>query len=472
MKKFDETVIAIWALVICALGASLVEPDPGVLWFSARTLGIVVLLSLVLPLVKILYLPERIAHPMTIVSIGFVYFLVLDMVSFREVEDYPPQIILGADLVIALFVATVFSGWAFSRVSARRWRTALAGVDGNLSASAYFWLAIAGFGLEYLRRLYLDGFSFSELVWDLSLARAGGAFRRGNLGDSTVWMQPVEVLFWLVPLFAERAWKRGVGTLAKVIAVPVVISCLGTLVLDGTRGYLLFAICLPLLVRAVERERALGRDMALMVLASFVLAPVLDSMYQVRGAGWDYLWRVDGVSWNMVSAERDDNFHSVVNLVDILEQGDGILEHRGPLGFISGSLKFGRLALASPVPRALWPSKPSPFDLAGEGRGWWESGSIVADLLDGGGITFVIFGGFCLGLWIRLLESLYEVRKEDGAALVYSMLLAVTLSILRGLYPWNTVPLVLSTIGLVMVCRVLRSLNLVRASSMSAACLP
>lgn len=467
MKKPDESVIVIWVMLTSALMASLVEPDPDVLWIAARALGIVVLLSLAVPLVKILYLPERIAHPMTIFSIGCLYFLVLDMATFREVEDYPPQIVLVADLVITLFVAMVFTGWALSRVSARRWCTVLAGIDGHLSASTYFWLAVVGFGLEYLRRLYLDGFSFSELTWDLSLARAGGGFRRGNLGDSTVWMQPVEVLFWLVPLFAERAWKHGVGTLAKVIVVPLVIVCLGTLVLDGTRGYLLFAIFLPLLVRAVERERTVSRDLAFMVLASFVLAPVLDSMYQVRGAGWNYLWRVDRISWNMASAERDDNFRAVVNLVNILEQGDGILEHRGPLGFISGSLKFGGLALISPIPRALWASKPSPFDLVGEGRGWWESGSIVADLLDGGGITFVVFGGWCFGLWIRFLESLYEVKKEDGAALVYSMLLAVTLSILRGLYPWNTVPLVLSTVGLVMVCRVLRSLALASPSAMS-----
>src|SRR5208282_4877984 len=217
-------------------------------------------------------------------------------------------------------------------------------------AASYFWLTLFAFGLEYFRRLYLDGFSLSDFVEDLFLARAGGAFRRGALGDSTVWMEPAQILFWLVPLFADRAWKRGAGISRKALLLPVVALCLVTLVLDGVRGNLLFAILLPLLVRAVQRDPVVGKAMAVMVVASFLLAPVLDSMYQVRAFGWEQSWRADSVSWNMVSAHRDDNFHFVVNLVDILEHHDGVLEHHGPMGFVRGSAKFGWLALVSPIP--------------------------------------------------------------------------------------------------------------------------
>ena len=453
--------VVIWAITVCSLVASLVATSPEVSWFTSRTLGICVFLCLTLPLVGILRKPESVAHPMTIFSVGCLYFFVLDMALFREVDDYPAHVIMAAELVVALFLVAVFSTWAFSRLSARRWRTALIRMDGNLTAASYFWLTLFAFGLEYFRRLYLDGFSLSDFVEDLFLARAGGAFRRGALGDSTVWMEPAQILFWLVPLFADRAWKRGAGISRKALLLPVVALCLVTLVLDGVRGNLLFAILLPLLVRAVQRDPVVGKAMAVMVVASFLLAPVLDSMYQVRAFGWEQSWRADSVSWNMVSAHRDDNFHFVVNLVDILEHHDGVLDH-GPMGFVRGSAKFGWLALVSPIPRSLWPSKPSPVDLRGEGRAWYESGSVVADLLDEGGITFVIFGGFCFGLWLRLLDSLYEVNKGDGAALVYTMLLAITLSMLRSLFPWNTLPLVLSMIGLVLVWRALGTLALTR----------
>jgi hypothetical protein len=462
MMKGEKPSAWIWAITMCGLTTYLAAAGPQASWFAARALGIGIFFCLAIPLVYIVRRPERLARPITVFSIGCIYFFALDMAVFREVEDYPAHVILVAELVVALFLVAVLSTFSFSRVSARRWQSALARMDGNLSAGNYFWLAVFAFGLEYLRRLYLDGFSLSDLWHDLFLSRSGGAFRGGYLGDSTVWMKPAEVLFLFVPFFADRAWKWRIGSLGKSLLVPVVALCLMTLVVDGNRGYVLIAILLPLLVRAVQRDRAVGKAIALLVAASFFLAPVFDAMAQVRYSGWENLWKAHDVSWTMVSAERDDNFHYVVNLVDILENGDGVLEHQGPLGFVRGSAKFGWLALINPIPRALWPSKPSPFDLAADGRNWWDTGSVVADLLDQGGITFVIFGGICLGLWLSLLDSLYEVRKEDGAALVYSMLLAITLSMIRGAYPWNTVPLVLETVGLVLVWRALKALALAR----------
>jgi hypothetical protein len=454
-----------WAIAVCALVASLAAAGPQSSAFVARAVGICIAVCLAVPFLDLFRRPDWAAHPIIIFSAGSLYFFAMDMAVLRRVGDYSAHVIVAAELVVALFLAVTFGTWSLSHVRPRFLLESFACMDGNLGATSYFWSALFVFGLEYLRRFYLDGFSVSGLLDDLFLARAGGAFRREVLGDSTVWMEPAQLLFPLVPLLADRAWKRGAGALQMAVLLPVVALCLITLVLDGVRGNLLFAILLPMLVRAAQRDHATGKILVAMLFGSFLLAPLLDSMYKVRAYGWENVWRVDGVSWNMMSAHRDDNFHFVVNLVDILEHQDGIVLHQGPLGFLRGTAKFGSLALASAIPRAIWASKPSPFDLVGAGREWYESGSVVADLLDGGGITFVIFGGICFGLWIRLLESVFEITRGDGAALVYCMLLAITLSLLRSLFPWNTVPLILGTVGLVLTWRVLGALQLMRAPS-------
>ena len=102
------------------------------------------------------------------------------------------------------------------------------------------------------------------------------------------------------------------------------------------------------------------------------------------------------------------------------------------------------LWLISPVPRVFWPDKPLATEMGDETRDWNASNSIVGGLLASGGVTFVVFGGILFGIWLKLLEPLYLLPKSDGGAATYAFLLVITLSLIRSLAPWNTVPLFLS----------------------------
>ncbi len=438
-------------LVLLTAFAGLYAVSMGVSRVLVQSLGVAVLLALGVPLtVGVLRRPETLARPIHVFLLGCIYFLVLDMAFLREVEEFSPETILIAETIIIAFIVATLGTWYLAPLRHTPWTAALKRVDRNLTGNAYFWIALIAFSLEYLRRLFLVGWSFSDLVHELLLSKTGGAFRRDVAGDWRVFLLPAELLFRGVTVFADRAWERGISQVRKLMLLIVVGLQLGTFVLDGTRGTLLTVMVLPLFVRSAQFNRGVNQWLRAFVLASFLLAPVMDLMVGVRGYGWSRVSQVEQVNWNIVEAHRDDNFFWVANLVDFLRQDRGVLAYKGPLGFIEGMKEISWQWLIAPIPRVFWPDKPLATDIGDETKRWNATNSIVGGLLRSGGLTLVIFGGVLFGLWLNLLEPLYQSPKNDGAAIVYAFLLLVTLSAIRSAFPWNTLPLLL-TVALIVI---------------------
>jgi hypothetical protein len=428
-----------WALVLLVACAGLYDASAGASLVLVQGLGVGILLTLGVPLViGVVRQPIAIARPIYAFFLGCIYFFVLDMAILREVEEFHPETILVAETIIAIFLIVTVATWHM--VSFRRTPLAavLRRVDGNMSGNVYFWAAVLAFSLEFMRRLYFVGWSLPQLVHDLLLPRGQGAFRRGGAGgDWRIFLQPIEVLFWSVAFFADRAWKRGVSGARKCVLLVIVALQLGTLVLDGVRALLLLAILLPFFVRAVQRDPLVTRWFRGLALASFLLAPLMDTMVKVRGYGWSEISRVEQVHWNMVEAHRDDNFFWVVNLVEILRRDGGILAYKGPFGFIEGVSELGWSWLITPIPRAFWPDKPLATEMGDDTKAWNTTNSITGSLLRSGGVSFVVLGGVLFGIWLSLLDPLYPVPKGDGAAIAYSFLLVITIAGTRSISAWT-----------------------------------
>ena len=447
-------------LILLTAFAGLYTASVGVSRVLVQGLGVGVLLALGVPLAAgVLKRPETLARPIYVFFLGCLYFFVLDMALLREVEEFQPGTILVAETITIAFIVATIGTWYLVPLRRTPWSAVLKRADGTLVGNAYFWIALTAFGLEYMRRIAFVDWSFSDLGHELLLSKTGGAFRRDVAGDWGIFLQPIEVLFLGVTVFADRAWKRGISLLRKLILLIVVILQLGTFVLDGARGSLLMAVMLPLFVRSAQFDRAVGRWLCGFVLASFLLAPMMDVMVGVRRRGWSEISQVEQINWNIVQAHRDDSFFWVVNLVDFLQQGYGVLGHKGPLGFVEGVREIGWLWLIAPVPRVFWPDKPLPTEMGDETRAWYATDSIVGGLLRSGGLTFVIFGGFLFGLWLKLLDPLFQSPKSDGAAIAYAFLLTVTLAMTRSTAPWNVVPLLLTFSLTVIGWRVIRFLR-------------
>jgi hypothetical protein len=388
-------------------------------------------------MVSVLRDPTTIVRPVNVFLISSVYLLVLDTATLRYVHAFSPELLLSADTVIGVYLVAVLGTCYLWQARTFPVAGLLRGADENLTGSTYFWIVILIFALEYLVRLASVGFNLHELFEVMLSAKniqdpnAGIAFRRGPGGGWDVIFTPIDSLFLVLTVFVDRAWKRGISGPKKLILAVLTVTQLVTIILGGAKGSLLIAVSLPLVIRAAQHDEASARWIASLVLASFLLAPLMDTMTQVRAHGWSAISEVHHVSRTLLEAPRDDNFRWTVALTAYLEDGPGVLAYRGPLGFVAGLRTVLWDWLITPVPRILWPGKPEPWKRLEPGRPWNASESAVGDLLRYGGVSFVIAGGLFMGFWLSLLEPLYLIKKNDGAAIVYGYLQIVTAGFVR-----------------------------------------
>jgi len=367
----------LWLLV---LSAWLFRATFGHSRILVHIFGIGVFASVSFPvLVCLLKRSTEIVRPILVFFIACIYFFAFDMALMRGVDDFSAEIIFVAETVITVFLICTISMWVSFQPRHTPWIPILRTIDVSFSARTYFWFAVITFLLEYSRRLYFVDWSFSTLINDSLLARAGGGFRRGVAGDWRVVFAPIEIFFWFIMFFSDRAWKAGISNSRKIVLSILVVLQLGTLIIDGNRGYLLLAILLPLFTRASQFDPKVRRWILGLVAASFALAPIMDTMDLVRGYGWSKLYDVEEVGWNVVAARRENNFFYTVRLVDFVEGKTNVLEYKGPLGFIDGIKEITWHWLINPIPRFLWPDKPLVTEMYDETREWMAATSVIAE---------------------------------------------------------------------------------------------
>lgn len=397
--------------------------------------------------------PWQVCRPANVFFLGCIYFFVLDSAVLREVRSFASAILLGADTLVAIFlVVTTASHALFKRRSCSLVRLVTRS-GGNLSGNAYLWITVSVFLLEYLERLWFVDFNLSRLWNTLLLSRSDDSLRNGVAGDWRVFLQPTGVFFIAIPALADLAIRRGVSRGGKPILFVLVLVQLGTMVLSGGRGDLLIAVLLPLFIRAAQHDRSTGRWLLALILSSFLLAPVMDLMNQARG-GWYAVSDTRSLSWNILEAQRDDNFYWLTNLVAYRYQDLGLVAYKGYTGFVEGIPAIGAQWLEMPIPRVLWPDKPEFWKMHDETRNANDTDSVVADLFRAGGISCVVIGAILFGLWLSWLEPVYAIPKTDGEAIAYAYLAVSTVSMTRGAGPINTEPLLLSCFLFIIAWRI------------------
>ncbi len=431
-------------LYVCVAGCSMA---------LVQTLGTGYVLAIGLSVViSIFRAPATIVRPVNVFLVTSVYLLVLDTATLRYVESFSPELLLTADTLIGVYFVAVLGACQIWRARTSFLTRLFRGADRNLTGSTYFWIVVLVFSLEYLGRFYSVGFSVHELL-DVMLSaknikdpHVGFAFRRGAAGGWDVFFLPIDSMFLGLTAFVDRAWKRGISQPQKVTLLFLTVLQLVTIALTGDKGVLLIAISLPLVIRAAQHDESSGRWIMALVLASFLMAPLMDTMQQVRGSGWVAISEVHDVSWNLVEAPRDDNLRWTVSFIAYLKNGPGVLAYMGPLGFIAGLRSVGWQWLITPIPRVFWPGKPEPWKRLEPGRPWNASESGVGDLLRYGGVSFVLVGGLLMGLWLSLLEPLYLMPKGDGVAMIYGYLQLVTAGLVRTTSAGAAIPPLLTCV--------------------------
>jgi len=290
--------------------------------------------------------------------------------------------------------------------------------DHNFAGITYFHLAVVIFGLEYLRRLYFEGFSLTRLYAD-TLGANDVLFRTVGTGDKWFFLKVLKPLFVSIPLFADRAWKRGISLHHKMLLIVVVPLQLLTLVSDGVRQDLVTALFLPIMVRAAQQERRLMRWIGFAIAITFLLAPILDLMVNVRDFGWGRAADIEPgrIHFVITGAHRDNDLFYLTSLIEYSRETNE--NHSDPASVVKGATELAWLWVTEPIPRVLWPAKPDPRELTNPTRQFYDADSAVGTLFYYGGYGLVILGGGVIGWLLSLLEPLYGHTKSDGSAVCY-----------------------------------------------------
>lgn len=446
-RQAGQCLVLAWSILTLMVLAWLCVSVAGYSTALVQTLGAGYLIVIGLGIIiSIRRTSDAVVHPVNIFLVSCTFAVVFHAATLSYVRSFSPELLLIADTLIGMYLVAALSGCRLFGSGSSALVRSFGSADRNLRGSTYFWIVVLVFGLEYLERLYSVGFSGHELLGVMLSAKniqdpaAGFAFRRGGGGGWEVFFTPVNSLFLGLTAFVDRAWKRGVSRPKKLILVAVILVQFTTIALAGSKEPLLIAAALPLAIRAAQHDRSSGRWVVTLVLASFLLAPVMDTMTQVRGVGWAAIADVEHVDWNLAQALGEDDLRWTVRFIAYLEGGSGVLAYKGPLGFIAGLRTVGWQWLINPIPRVLWPEKPEPWKRLEPARPWYATESAVGDLLRYGGVSFVVVGGLLMGFWLSLLEPLYRMPKGDGGAIAYGYLLVATAVMVRSTSPIGAIP--------------------------------
>jgi hypothetical protein len=266
----------------------------------------------------------------------------------------------------------------------------------QLEPSAVFNLYVGAFCFSYFYMLLAVGFDPAELIHEMMGARWSQAWSRGDLGGwATILGTLSGLVLYLIPsiagcIFAD--WRRYSAAQLAFVGFGVAFTLFYTFS-AGTRS--VFAIILLLLLGSyIMFSQKIGwRHMAaLFALTAGVLYLSAYYMVQFRSIGMEAYLEGAREDWKSETLFIDSNLVTISQLTEIFPELTPYL-----------GLEIATYAVLLPVPRALWPDKPTKLsvdaaDALGE-RGVTISSTFVGESYMMGGYPAVLIVGLLFG-WL------------------------------------------------------------------------
>lgn len=349
---------------------------------------------------------ERVFRAEHIVMLGIVYFLLIDLVEGLYPVTVSVYAIRAAFVAIGLFasgcsLARVLPRWQLPR-TIRSWMTV------EYSEWGILGLTIVFFGLGMFRFLFASEFSLGVMLEGLGAARFSAPWSRGELGglDS---LTDVLINFgyplatFTVMLALRRSgwldWKVGIGVSLTLVFLLFVAQGGARRIVGAIIGAGLFTW------GCGNRGRSRITSALGAVLVAMALLVIMQVVFEARDEGWaEYVYEAPGSAVIRV----DDNFMRFAQTIEAVPEG------HAHIGF-----QWVWYLIARPVPRILWPGKPTdpgfslPEYLGLEGVSL--STSVIGEWYLAFGWTGVLLGGLLFGIlgrtWSQVLEDAVTVKS-------------------------------------------------------------
>jgi hypothetical protein len=303
--------------------------------------------------------------------------------------------------------------------------------------------------LGHLQMLIAVDFDISEMINAMMGPRFSQPWGRGRLGDWRALLFELSMLLYLIPSIAGVVFaRRHLFSKLQILFVAAGFAFeLFYSFSSGTRNLFISFVVAFLVGYAFALQRGRRTEMLIVVTASVAMSLIATVwMLNFRQVGLK-AW-LEGV--RIQSDVHEKLLHVDMNLFVIGELVRVFPREHDYLGW-----EVPYLALIRPIPRAIWPDKPTGMtatleSAAGaEEESWTVAASFVGEAYVAGGMAIVLLTGILFGFVCTWWSQLASPKNSEVGVLIYaSGFVAVAIS-MRSLFVFTTalIPTIVATVG-------------------------
>lgn len=243
---------------------------------------------------------------------------------------------------------------------------------------------------------------------------------------------PAACMWWTLYAISESRKDLGIGLLLVTFLVVVPF-------IAGQRTGVLTGLVAPVSVLVLTARKRIGRWLVMLLVFMGLL--VFAALRDVNSPTGGFLLSIDNAVADPVAVALESVSGSDAEMVDALalemQAVPGYIGHRPGLVLLS--------SLGAVIPRALWPGKPLTADviLNGHFLGAGVNDASVAYSIFGeayldSGLIGVVLLGLTIGIFYRKAYSALLRGRSDGLVVaVYSVLVPLSITLLRGVLAYT-----------------------------------
>ena len=378
---------------------------------------------LIVPALRVLSGSEETTNAENFVMVGFVFWLLLDLLQGAyDLRQASNEALRDALTSIGVSAAAVWVG-----VLGRPWKAPGWLVDVTsrpLEVRTITRLVPICFVLGMFNFAYAVDFDIPEMFRYLGANRWSAPWSRGQLGGWNAFIDQMPYFGYVLPsLTALLIARQGLIRFTTFIAIGCSIIMLLFLAQGGGRRLIGVTVGAALLVWVQAHPGMRLKNMVIVGIGAVALAWASQFILNIRTVGLEsFLERGSDYDYLHV----DDNFLRLAQVIDIVPAQH---PHVG-----SGMVVY---ALVRPIPRVFWPNKPvdSGFDLSAEVglKGVSLSMSIIGEWYISWGWPAVILGGWLHGRLAKAANTLRDQGISNRNPIVYALAVMVLVSGMRSM---------------------------------------
>jgi len=393
---------------------------PGALSIPAVILSIGILF---VPLMHAIRRSPRLLYAENLVSIGFVFWLLLDLIQgaydLREASEWA---IRDAFLAIGVSAAAMWIGVAGKPWPLPKWIAEIA--TRPMERRTISRLIPVCFLLGMFNFAFAVDFDLPVMFSYLGAQRWAAPWGRGQLGGWNAFLDQMQYFGYVLPSLTALLIARRGFTVQAWLSIALSGIMLAFLAQGGGRRIIGVTVGAAIIVWIQAQDVLRVRRLTIAAAATVGLLAAMQFMLNIRSVGYEeFAFRGES---DYDYFHVDDNFLRLGQVIELVPAEHPHVNFR--------QITF---TLVRPVPRVFWPNKPVDpgFDLptAVGLKGVSLSMSIIGEWYLSFGWFGIIIGGWLHGRLARTANVLRENPLYRGNPIVYGLAVMVLVSGMRSM---------------------------------------